>query len=71
MRSRGPSVPVRILCAMAALLCGYVAIQIAVTGEMRRNKTVVELSPLMRTLPVGVLGLLAVLAGWVAATGRE
>jgi hypothetical protein len=62
---------VRVLCGVAAVLCGYVAVAIAVTGEMRIKQTVVELSPLMRCLPVGVLGLLSVVAGWVAVTGRE
>jgi hypothetical protein len=46
-------------------------VRIAVTGEMRLKQTVVELSPIVRCLPVGVLGLLSVVAGWVAVTGRD
>jgi hypothetical protein len=60
-----------VLCGLAAVLCGYVAVMIAVTGEMRVKHTVVELSPTLRCLPAGVLGLLSAVAGWVAATGRE
>jgi hypothetical protein len=44
---------------------------IAVTGEVRLKQTVVELSPLVRSIPVAVLGLLAVVAGWVAVSGRD
>lgn len=55
---------------MAALLCGYVAIQIALTGEMHIKDTVVVISPALRCIPVGVLGLLSVTAGWVAVAGR-
>jgi hypothetical protein len=71
VRNPGASIPVRALCAVAALLCGYAAIMIAVTGELRIKGTVTELSPLVRCLPAGVLALMAIVAGWIAATGRR
>ncbi len=71
MRHPGVSIPLRALCAAAAVLSGYVAVGIAVTGEMRIKGTIAELSPLVRCLPVGVLALMSVIAGWVAATGRD
>lgn len=68
----GASVPLRILCAVMAVLCGFVALRIAVTGEMlTKQQTAVELTLGMRCILVGVLGLLSVLAGWVAVTGRQ
>jgi len=59
------------MCAGAFLIFGYMAVSVAVTGEFSARRTVVELSPLMRCLPVGVFGLMSAVAGWVAVTGRE
>lgn len=65
------SVPFRIMCAGVALIFGYMAASVAVTGKFSARKKVVELSPLMRCIPVGVFGLMSAVAGWVAVTGRE
>lgn len=71
MSGRGTSIPARVMCGVAALLFGTMAISTAYTGVFRSKFGTAELSPLGRAVPVLVFGAFAGVAGWVAVTGRE
>jgi hypothetical protein len=64
------AIPIRLLCVGAAALTGYVAFNVGMSGEFRSKGGVIELELWARCLLTAVLGLMALVASWVAYRGQ-
>jgi hypothetical protein len=70
MRRPTASPATRLFCACVSLLTGFLAVRIAWTGEFHGKGGVVPLDPVTTALIVGPLALMALIALWVAVSGR-
>jgi hypothetical protein len=72
VRDQRLSVPARIGCAAVALLVGYVALDVGISGELRAKGGGIMILPLTwRVVVTAILAALTLGMGWVAVTGRE
>jgi hypothetical protein len=71
MFSRGTSGPVRLLCAVGAVLTAYAAVRVGLSPDWKmKTGEVIQLAMPVRVAMAGTLGVFSLIAGYVAITGR-
>lgn len=65
------SPPVRLMCAVLALVAGLAAAPVVLTGELRGRGGPAQLHGVARVAVGGVLVALTCASTWVAVTGRD